>query len=59
MAVWRAMVRHRVIKWEQSKWRLAMVSKPKLSDYRRWKTKLEMEPYLLSRDTTARRVLKA
>ena len=24
MAVWRAMVRHRVIKWEQSKWRLAM-----------------------------------
>ena len=57
MAVWRAMVRHRVIKWEQSKWRLAMVSKPKLSDYRRWKTKLEMEPYLLSRDTTARRAL--
>ena len=39
------------------KWRTRMLSKPKLSDYSRWKTKLEFEPYLKCRDPVARRPL--
>ena len=34
-----------------------MSLKPKLSDYRRWKTKLELEPYLRCKDSVARRAL--
>ena len=57
MEVWRERVRTLVLNRDEAKWRYRMLSKPKLSDYSRWKTKLELEPYLLYRDPVARRAL--
>ena len=51
------MVRQKALEREERDWRERMDTKPKLDTYKRWKLKLEYEPYLNIRDSSSRRAL--
>ena len=54
---WNIILRERIRQLEEREWLESMENKPKLVTYRRWKTKLEREPYLDLKDASARRAL--
>jgi hypothetical protein len=54
---WRELVRERVQRFEEVRWRARMATKAKLGGYMRWKTELKYEEYLNYRDSGARRAL--
>jgi hypothetical protein len=54
---WNTVVREKIRELEERDWLESMENKPKLVSYRRWKTKLEREPYLDLKDHSARRAL--